>query len=893
MQAAAPFVATASIATRDASAGNVQACFHCGTACPDQNLAQGGKRFCCAGCQTVYELLTENGLGQFYELGPRSGARVESEVAADKYGFLDEQSVRARFVDFSDERTTRVSFSLPGIHCVACVWLLENLFRLKPGVGETSVNFARQEARISFDPGQVRLSEMAALLDSIGYAPELKLADLDGRQPARISRRLWLQLGVAGFVFGNTMLFSIPSYFGLDSLDGPAFRALVGWLSLGLSFPVVLFSAFDYWRASWFSLKQRRLTIDVPIAAGIAAIFVQSCYEVVSGHGEGYFDSLAGLLFFLLCGRIFQQKTYDRLAFDRDYRSFFPLSVLRLRSSRREEALNNSAFRTPHSALEKSLLTSAATDSMTERVALAQLAVGDHLIIRHGELIPADSRLVEGTAVVDYSFVTGEAQPVTRQAGELLYAGGRQAGGAIEVETVKPVSQGYLTSLWNQDAFRKEKGDSFNTLTNRYSQRFTWIILFIALAAAGYWAWADPTKSLRSFTGVLIVACPCALALAAPFTLGAALRALARRQIFVRNGEVLETLARVDSVVFDKTGTLTVAQGGAVRFAGTELSAEEASLVRALAGQSTHPLAARVVNWLGAETPGAGVTDFRELPGNGVEANVAGRRVALGSARFIAQHTDQALEFPEAGATAGSCVHVALDGAYRGCFVIASSVRPETAALLKQLSLGHELALLSGDNERDRDCFRELFGPQAGLHFNQSPLDKLSFVRGLQSRGRTVLMVGDGLNDAGALKQSDVGVAVVENVGAFSPASDVIMASGQVPRTGELLRLSRHVVRVVRASFLISTLYNVVGLSIAVTGNLSPIVCAILMPLSSVTVVAFAVGVTHWLASRAGFEPGVTALPHRPSSRDRDGLESDAPLNSINAKFAAKEGEPA
>jgi Cu+-exporting ATPase len=220
---------------------------------------------------------------------------------------------------------------LPAIHCVACVWLLENLFRLKPGIGQSRVNFARQEAIISFDPQQVELSAVAALLESIGYEPNLKLADLEGKRSSPVSRRLWLQLGVAGFVFGNTMLFSLPAYFGLDSLSGPTFRALVGWLSLGLGVPVVVYSAADFFRNSWLSFQQRRMTIDVPIAVGIAVIFLQSAAEVISGRGEGYFDSLAGLTFFLLCGRVFQQKTYDRLAFDRDYRSFFPLSVIRIR----------------------------------------------------------------------------------------------------------------------------------------------------------------------------------------------------------------------------------------------------------------------------------------------------------------------------------------------------------------------------------------------------------------------------------------------------------------------------------------------------------------------------------------------------------------------------------
>jgi len=779
--------------------------------------------------------------------------------------------VRERLVDYADERVVRITLRLPAIHCVACVWLLENLFRLREGLGSSRVDFGRRELALSLDPRVISLGEVAALLDSLGYPPDLTLADLDHRPKRPVARRLWLQIGVAGFAFGNTMLFSLPSYFGLDSASGPTFRTLVGWLSLALSLPVVGFSALDYWRTSWNSLRLRRLTMEVPIAVGIAALFLQSAAEVVSGRGEGYFDSLAGLLFFLLCGRLFQQKTYDRLSFDRDYTAFFPLSVIRLIRPPAEVASENGNTTSPGE----------------ERVALAQLHVGDRLRLRNGELIPADARLMRGAAIVDYSFVTGESEPVTRPPGELLYAGGRQVGGAIEVEMVKPVSESYLASLWNQDAFRKEKDDTFNTLTNRTSRRFTWIILGLALGAALFWSVWNPSKALRSFTGILIVACPCALALAAPVTLGAAMRILGRRRIYLRNAEVIEALARVDTVVFDKTGTLTTPHAGEVVFQGDPLSPAEAALIGAVTRQSTHPLSIRITAWLGERFPSVTartpVIAFREQAGAGVEGIVEGCRIAVGSPAWIQSHgngTTHATASDTSGFLAsGSSVQVALNGVRRGGFVLSGTLRPETEQLLRRLAPHYETALLSGDHARDRERFARLFAPGAALHFNQTPGDKLEFIRGLQSSGRAVMMVGDGLNDAGALRQSDVGVAVVEQVGAFSPASDVILDASRVIRTGELLRFARRAVQVVRLSFGVSALYNVVGLSIAASGNLSPVVCAILMPLSSVTVVAFAVGLTHGFArsSRLGL-----------IAEETDG---GADGGSIQVMFPPKEGE--
>jgi Cu+-exporting ATPase len=477
------------------------------------------------------------------------------------------------------------------------------------------------------------------------------------------------------------------------------------------------------------------------------------------------------------------------------------------------------------------------------------LQAGDRLVVRNGELIPSDSRLISGPAMIDYSFVTGESEPVEKIAGDHIYAGGRQIGGAIEVETVKEVSQSYLTSLWNQDL--KEKKPSLDTLTNRYSRRFTIIVLAVAAGAALFWSLADPTRALGSFVSVLIVACPCALALAAPFTLGTAQRILARRKVFLKNPSVIEALARVDTVVFDKTGTLTASGAGAIPFWGGPLGGEEEGCICSLAQHSTHPHAARIAKSIGEKHPARPVRSFSETAGCGMEGIVGGRDIWMGSAAWLKSRN---VTVPSPAAASGSVVHVAINGKYRGCYTLASALRPRAEEAIRKLSADYDLALLSGDNEKERGRFAGLFGKSGHLHFNQSPLNKLDFIRQLQAPGRTVLMAGDGLNDAGALKQSDVGVAVVESIGAFSPASDVIMSAGMVPRLHEVLRFAKSSVRVVRLSFLISAIYNIVGISIAARGLLSPVICAILMPLSSVTVAAFACGLTTRLGSRIDCE---------------------------------------
>ena len=859
--------------------GGKPACFHCGEPCPDPNLTKDDKAFCCRGCRFVHDLLAESGLGQFYDLSRHPGVRIRRPAKREQWAYLDDPALQQQLLDFTDGKVSRVTFQVPAIHCVACVWLLENLFRLQPGIGGSQVNFPRREVTITFATEKLPLSELVALLASIGYEPVLTLGELEKRKRDPARKRQWLQVGIAGFAFGNIMLLSLPTYIGLDSLSGPLFKIISGYLSLALAAPVLLYSASDYWRSAGLSLRQRVLTLDVPIALGLAALYAQSAYEVVLGRGNGYLDSLAALVFFLLCGRVFQQKTYDRMAFDRDYKCFFPLSVMRV------------------------------TAAGEESVAISNLRVGDRLRLRNGELIPADGRLLSGPAWIDYSFVTGEAETVPKAPGDYLYAGGRQTGGAIEIETVKAASQSNLMSLWNHEAFQKERGSRLDTLTNRYSRRFTLIVIAVAVGAGVFWVAAgDAGRGLRAFTSVLIVACPCALALAAPFALGTAQRALARMQVFLKNTFVLERMAQVDAIVFDKTGTLTA--GAAERiafrrkaesrkqkaemerglrssaFTGGELTGAEETWVGSVARHSMHPLAVRIAQSLADKILAEPVEGFAETPGCGVEGRVQGHEVRLGSRAWLegcgvsnlreefgvrgqaerdpalapASTSIQAMApspLRSAGAlhsidTEGSVVCLAIDGALRGEFVLANAVRPETGELLRGLGERYELALLSGDNEKERQRFQSLFGGNAALHFNQSPLDKLGFIRGLQESGRRVMMVGDGLNDAGALKQSDVGVAVVEQAGAFSPASDVILEASGVPRLSRILALARRTTQIVRLSFGISAAYNLAGISIAAAGILSPVICAILMPVSSISVVLFACGATNLAARRAG-----------------------------------------
>lgn len=806
---------------QDAASARGPACAHCGATCPAGAQRSGVRAFCCAGCRTVFELLADCGLSSFYRWEPQPGRTPPAPGDPGRYSFLDAPDVQARLLDYADSGVARVRFVLPAIHCVACVWLLERLHKIQPGMFAGRVEFARRSVHLTYDPRRLRLSEVASLLDRLGYPPDLRLADLTNEPgaAARVSagdRLLWARLGVAGFAFGNTMFMALPGYFGFDDLEGPVFQRWFGWISLAFALPSATWCAAPYWRSAWASWRARRVGLDTPIVIGIAALLIQSVAAVAAGGGLSYLDSLTALVFFLLCGRWFQQKTFENLAFDRDFRSFFPMAVAQV------------------------------TDSGERMTTLARVGVGDRLRIRHGELVPADAVLARGDAAIDYSFVTGESAPVVAQLGDRIYAGGRQTAGAIEVVAVKSVSESYLASLWDQDVFQKRPTDGRESLVDRLGRRFAVVVAVLATGAALAWLAIRPSSAPGVFAAVLIVACPCALALAGPFAYGAAQRRLSGRGIFVRGPRVLEALAGIDAVVFDKTGTLTDTAATCAVYRGAPLTDAERAAVAVLAGQSTHPISRAVAAGL-RPTADADVLEYSEEVGRGISGVIGGSVVRLGACSWLAA---SGIVTPAAAAGLGTQAWLAIDRECRGWFSLSAPLRSGLDQWPARFA-DCELTLLSGDNDAEEPVFRRWIGPKAVLRFRQTPQDKLDYVRQLGARGRTVMMVGDGLNDAGALQQSDVGVAVVDQAGSFSPASDVVIEAACLARLPGLVAYARRLRGSVRLCLGVSLAYNLTGVALASADLLSPGVTAVLMPLSSATVVLLSCGLAGWHERRA------------------------------------------
>lgn len=784
-------------------------CFHCGDTCQNALIHMEDHVFCCEGCKTVFQILRENSLCRYYEMDANAGLKMDKPLAPGKYAFLDNPELSEPLYQFKKEQRARVQFFIPEMHCASCIWLLERLYKLLPGVLESRVNFDRKEVAIQFNPEEVTLRQLVEKLSALGYEPALNAR----REEKKNYRSLLNRLGVAGFCAGNIMLFSFPEYLGMDPQSQDNFAEVFKWLNVSLSLPVVFYSAQPFFIQAWKGLRYKNLNIDFPLALGIATLFVRSVLEVIFHWGPGFFDSLSALVFFLLIGRWLQDRAYDSLSFDRDFRSYFPLAV--------------------------ELISEDPDGTEANYISLSRLKVGQVIRVRNQELIPADCLLISGDAYIDYSFVNGESEIEKIDVGRMIHAGGRQLGGAVLLQVARPVSESYLSALWNQQE-KKEGEETIKTFSDHVARYFTLALVLIAVLTLVYWLPVDPYKAFSAFTAVLIVACPCVLVVAAPFAFGNAMRWLAKKGIYLKNPDTVEKAARVNEVVFDKTGTLT--EGSAqIRELFSDLNPEERSLAAGLFSQSSHPVSRMMLRYLGAAKKANGIT-FTELPGKGIEALVGADMWQLGSEKWI---------LGTAGSGGESAVCIAKNGNLLANYAINWQFRNDLDTLFSNWDLPR--ALYSGDRPTSEKILQKWF-PGNQLHFECSPEEKLKALREKRLEGAFPMMVGDGLNDAGALKEAWLGVAITEDVHSFTPACDVILVGKSIHTLPRFLRFCRNTLKTIKFSFIFSLIYNLTWMTFAVRGELQPLVAALLMPISSITVFSINTLGIRYFAKKEGIQ---------------------------------------
>ncbi|MHC1737144.1 MAG: heavy metal translocating P-type ATPase metal-binding domain-containing protein [Ignavibacteriaceae bacterium] len=788
-------------------------CVHCGDVCDSRNIRIGDSYFCCEGCKLVYEILNENNLCNYYDINSNPGIK-NAPIGKKKYEYLDDETIVRQLLDFTNDEISVVTFNIPQMHCSSCIWLLENLYRISKSVIKSQVNFIGKRAVITYRKNEITLRQVVELLASIGYEPTLRYESLEKKKIEDVNKKLYYKMGIAGFCLGNIMLLSFPEYLSIDA-SSEALRKIFTVLNVIISLPLFFYSASDYFISAFKGLRKKYLNLDVPVSLGIITIYIKSLYDIFNGLGPGYMDTLAGLIFLLLIGRLYQNKVYERFNFERDYKSFFPLSVTRI-------------------------------DKGIEKVIpLTRIKTGDKLVIRNGELIPADGMLYKGEAEIDYSFITGEWEPVKKGKGEVLYAGGKQTRGKIEIEVIKEVSASYLSQLWNNDAFKKTKESTEHSFANKVSYYFTPAILILSATTFVLWLGTSFEAAMNSATSLLIIACPCGLALTSPFTLGNTMRIFGKMGFFLKNTYVIERMTKVDTIVFDKTGTITQKSAspgaGDVKFS-REMTNEEKIIAKSLLRNSTHPLSIRIYHTFTADVLLADVDDYNEIPGEGIEGRVNGRNVKLGKRSFV--YSEKSIAETENT----TVVFLSIDNELCGHFTLINSYRKGLKKLIDNLKEKYKLLLITGDNDSEKETLVTYFGKEENLHFQMSPSEKIDYIKSISREGHETLMIGDGLNDAGALKASSVGVAISEDKAFFTPSSDAILDAASFSNVDRFMAFAKTARKIIYTSFLISFIYNSIGVVLAFNNIVTPLMSAILMPLSSITVVLFTVMSTNIMA---------------------------------------------
>lgn len=780
---------------------NKNRCFHCNETIIHKHN-HNNLEFCCNGCKIIYQIFIDNDLNKYYELENSPGFKPEKNYT--KFNFLDNIEIKNKIILYEDKELINVRLLIPNIHCSSCIWVLENLDKLNDSILKSTVEFSKKKVTISLNKNKINLKILFELLFSIGYPPKISMLNYLNEKP-KVDRTIYYKLGVSGFCFGNIMFLSFPEYFQMSGywLDiyKPFFHTLIFFLSL----PVIFYCSTDYFISSYKSIKSGFLNIDFPIALGIAVLFFRSSYDLFYSISPGFFDSLSGLVFFLLIGKFFQSKTYSYLSFDRDYKSYFPISVTKVLNNTNEKV-----------------------------IPIYKIKKDDKLAIRNNEIIPVDSILTSGNAVVNYSFVTGESKLINKSVGDKLFAGGKQIGGIIIIKSLNKVDQSYLTKLWNESSIQ-DNSTSFKNITDKISKYFTIVILLISFSSSLYWYFADNSKVLDVFTSVLIIACPCALALSAPFTLGNTIRIFSKLKFYLRDPVIIEKLAKIDHVVFDKTGTISFLSKNRIKYSGKKISSKDTVLISNILKSSIHPLSQLLFDHIGISEK-IFCDNFQEIPGKGISAKINNKIIKIGSSIYVCGNDGKHNFNTE--------VYISINDKLYGKFIFKNKYRNGLKKLSFDLSENNNISVISGDNQGEYFNLKKIFPKITDIEFNQSPKDKFNYIKSLQTKSN-VLMIGDGLNDAISLLQSDVGISLTENINSFTPASDAILHSSKISLLNDFLNFSKYAIKVIKASFVISFLYNIVGLSFAVSGSLSPITAAILMPLSSISIVFFTTILTN------------------------------------------------
>ncbi len=782
-------------------------CTHCGLpVLPGDVDPEAGRQFCCSGCRTAWALISSSGLSAYYGSGDRR--RTPVQPTGRRYDEFDHPAFHQLYVRTVPGDLLETELYLDGVHCASCVWLVEQVPLVIPGAVRAELNVPRSLARVQWDPAHTSLAAIARFLDQLGYRSHPFRGGRADQRRRDEDRAMLVRIGVAGAIAINVMTVALALYAGWFGFMEPGYVRYFRWISLGLTVPASVWPGRVFFTSAWGALRARRVHMDVPIAVALGAGFIRGAANTVSDTGPIYFDGVVTLIFLLLVGRYLQQRAQRAAADAAELLHGLTPSTARL----------------------------VVGDSVDE-VPSESLVPGALVEIRAGDTIPTDGSIVAGNSSVDVSLLTGESMPVSVQPGDVVYAGTTNTGATIRVRVTEAGEASRLGRLLVElEAAMGRRAPVVQT-ADRLAGWFVAAVLVLAAVTYVGWHRIDPTVALDNAIALLIVTCPCALALATPLTMSVAVGRAAKAGILIRSADALEILARPATMLLDKTGTLTEGRLTLMAWRGDE-GLKPAIL--ALEAHSNHPVARAFESaWPPEVLPTT--TDTRQTLGGGVTGSIGGVDFVVGAPRFVLARATDPDRLAESIPGHLTPVLVAAAGIVRGAAGFGDPIRPDTAAAVTSLRrLGWRIGILSGDAPGVVAAAAESLGVEAAdARGGATPETKVAEVERQLVKG-PVVMVGDGVNDAPAIGRASVGIGVRGGAEACLAAADVFLARGGLTPLVALVTGSERTLRVIRRNLAVSVGYNIIGAALAVTGIINPLIAAIMMPVSSVTVILLA-----------------------------------------------------
>ena len=793
-------------------------CSHCKLPVPDGLVDSSAEhQFCCSGCKMAYQLINSCGLDSFYSMVEHSD-QTSANSAAREDGFeeFDRESFLKNFAKPLEGGLMQITLLLDGIHCAACIWLLEKLPNMLPGVLDANLNWARQSIKIRWDASEVSLSTIARTLSRLGYFPHPVRVNKDENRRINESRKHLIGIGIAGAAAGNNMLIALALYLSWFSEMGSGMTTMMRVASCFVGMVSLAWPGRVFLRGAWNAIKTRTAHMDLPIALGLGVGSIAGLVNVIRGTGEIYFDSLSVLVFLLLVGRWIQFRQQGRAA----------------------DAVELLYRLTPKNA--RKLVDGELIDTYVDMV-----EVGDKLEIRPGELIPVDGEVIDGHSEVDESILTGESRLVAKSVGSLLMAGTKNQGSVLRLQTKAIGDETRLSKIVELVEQASHNKPQIVQWANRIGGYFVVTIISLAVLTLIAWLYWAPALAVDRAVALLIVACPCALAIATPLAISVALGRAASRKMMIKGGDVLQVLNQPGMIWLDKTGTLTE---GHLEIVNIHEYVDIGAMAVALESNSNHPVArAFVKHFKFDENPvhSFSCVEFVEHEGMGVSGRVNDEDMVIGNQALLqyfnieVSERDQNIADQIINAELSPC-WIACDGKIAAIAAIGDQLRNDSLGCISQLkSEGWQIGILSGDHQSIVDQVATRLGIAREFALGQlSPEEKVAQVQHAMEDYSTVVMVGDGVNDSAALAAATVGIAVHGGAEASLAAAPVFLGQQGLAPIQDLLSISRSTARTLRWNFAIAIGYNCLGATLAFFGLINPLVAAILMPISSLSVVA-------------------------------------------------------